>query len=348
MDAPYAFPKLHNAMWPGLVGKGPDWEPPISLDTMLDLTQAAEVDGVKFDGVDLFLSLPHTDIDSTDDDLKRLADDIGRRGLVVGSLVAPVWPPTGGGSAIGSNDEREKFLTQVRKACAIGKKLRELGIRKYGVVRIDSASSPADWATDPAANSKRIAETFREACTVAESFGERLAAEGEICWGGMHSWKRMVDLLEMVGRPETLGFQADMAHTLLYTLGYNAPEDRILPQDYDWTDQEVLYDALRQMTNALRPWTIDFHVAQNDATVKGSGSHDKTGRHCLPNDPNGKLDVPRAAGMWLRDDHGNLTRAIPHICWDGCMFSNETMMKPETWHDILATMIAVRDAHGWN
>ena len=45
------------------------------------------------------------------------------------------------------------------------------------------------------------------------------------------------------------------------------------------------------MTRALRPWTIDFHVAQNDATVKGSGSHDKTGRHCLPHDPNGKLDI---------------------------------------------------------
>ena len=348
MDAAYAFPKLHNAMWPGLVGKGPDSEPPIGLDTMLDLTQAAEADGVKFDGVDLFLSLPHTDIDSTDDDLQRLADNIGGRGLVVGSLVAPVWPPTGGGSAMGSEDERKRFVTQVRKACAIAKNLRALGIRKYGVVRIDSASGPADWAKDPVGNSKKIAETFREACNVAESFGERLAAEGEICWGGMHSWKRMVELLEMVGRPETLGFQADMAHTLLYTLGYNAPEDRILPQGYDWTDQEVLYDALGKMTHALRPWTIDFHVAQNDATVKGSGSHDKTGRHCLPNDPAGKLDVPRAAGMWLRDDNGNLTRTIRHICWDGCMFSNETMMKPETWRSILATMIAVRKAHGWN
>jgi len=348
MDAPYTFPKLHNAMWPGLVGKGQDSEPVISLDTMLDLTQAAEVDGVKFDGVDLFLSLPHTDIDSTDDGLQRLADNIGQRGLVVGSLVAPVWPPTGGGSAMGSNDERKQFVTQVRKACAIAQKLRALGIRKYGIVRIDSASSPTDWAANPAANSKRIAETFREACNVAESFGERLAAEGEICWGGMHGWKHMVDLLEMVGRPETLGFQADMAHTLLYTLGYNAPEDRILPQEYDWTDKELLYDALGQMTHALRPWTLDFHVAQNDATVKGAGSHDKTGRHCLPNDPKGKLDIPRAAGMWLRDDNGNLTRSIPHICWDGCMFSNDTMTEPETWRSILATMIAVRNAHGWN
>ena len=33
------FPKLHNAMWPGLVGKGDDegQEPPISLERMLDL-----------------------------------------------------------------------------------------------------------------------------------------------------------------------------------------------------------------------------------------------------------------------------------------------------------------------
>ena len=38
----------------------------------------------------------------------------------------------------------------------------------------------------------------------------------------------------MVDRPETLGFQADMAHTLLYTMGYNAPEDAILPPQFDF------------------------------------------------------------------------------------------------------------------
>ena len=43
MDGRNNFPKLHNAMWPGLVGKGPDAEPPIGLDTMLDLTAKAEV-----------------------------------------------------------------------------------------------------------------------------------------------------------------------------------------------------------------------------------------------------------------------------------------------------------------
>jgi sugar phosphate isomerase/epimerase len=348
MATTHTKPALHNAMWPGLVGKGPDSEPPIDLDTMLDLTAAASVDGVRFDGVDLFLFDPHVDIDSDREALTRLADRIRARGFVVGSLVAPVWPPTGGGSAMGSDEDRKRFLTQVRKACAIGKTLRELGIRRYGVVRIDSASSPSDWATDPAGNTKRIAETFREACTIAEDHGERLAAEGEICWGGMHSWKRMLELLEMVGRPGTIGFQADMAHTLLFTMGCNAPEDRILPEGFDWSDRDTLDRAIATMTNALRPWTIDFHVAQNDATVKGSGSHDKTGRHCLPNDANGKMDIVRVAGAWMRDDHGKPTHAFEHICWDGCMFPNATMMNPQTWRDVLAAMIAVRNTHGYD
>ena len=86
------YPAIHNAMWPGLVGKGPDSEPPIDLDTMLDMTAAAQVDGARFDGVDLFLSDPHISIDSSADDLKRLADKIAAKNLVVGSLVAPVWP----------------------------------------------------------------------------------------------------------------------------------------------------------------------------------------------------------------------------------------------------------------
>ncbi len=348
MSAQNNYPKIHNAMWPGLVGKGPDSEPPIDLDTMLDLTAAAEVNGQRFDGVDLFLFDPHINIDSAAGDLEHLAAKIRARGFVVGSVVAPVWPPTGGGSAMGSEEERKRFIEQVRKGCRIAARLREMGIRPYGVVRIDSACSVSDWAADPEGNTRRIAETFREACDVAESFGERLAAEGEICWGGMHSWRQMVKLLEMVDRPKTLGFQADMAHTLLFTLGYNAPEDRLLPEDFAWNDPAAFDAAYRKLTDVLRPWTIDFHVAQNDATVKGSGSHDKTGRHCLVGDPNGKLDIVREAGYWLRGADGAPTRAIRHICWDGCMFPNDVMMQPKTWNDILAAMIAVRDAHGWS
>ena len=157
----------------------------------------------------------------------------------------------------------------------------------------------------------------------------------------------MLKLLEQVDRPEILGFQADMAHTLLYLLGVNAESDGILPADFDWQDQEAFQQAYRTLTDSLRPWTIDFHVAQNDATVKGSGSHDKTGRHCLPADPEGKLDIVWAAGHWLRNSGGEVTRTCRHICWDGCMFPNRVMSDPGTWNQILSSMIQVRDAHGW-
>jgi sugar phosphate isomerase/epimerase len=345
-EHPNNYPELHNATWPGVVGKGEGSEPCIALETMLDLTAAAEVDGVKFDGVDLFLFDPHVSIDSTDDDLKRLKDSVESRNLKIGSVVAPVWPPTGGGSAMGSAEEQNRFLTQVTKACRIARRLREFGVRPNGVVRIDSAVDPVSWSVDPEGNQRLIAQTFRRACDIAGNHGERLAAEGEICWGGLHSWRRMVQLLEWVDRPDTLGFQADMAHTLLYLLGANAPEDALISESVDWKSAEF-EQAYRKLCAALRPWTIDLHIAQNDATVKGSGSHDKTGRHCLPNDPNGKLDIPHYAGYWLRNEDRALTRRIRHICWDGCMFPNETMMKSQTWNEILGTMIAVREAHGW-
>jgi hypothetical protein len=314
---------------------------------MLNLTARAEVNGTRFDGIDLFLFDPHISIDIDDDGLKRLAEKIQSKGFVVGSVVAPVWPPTGGGSAMGTEQDRNNFVEQVRKACRIASQLRQLGVRPYGVVRIDSASGVAEWAQDPQGNQARIADTFRLACDVAESFGERLAAEGEICWGGMHSWRKMADLLQRVGRPQTLGFQADMAHTLLYTVGFNAPEDAILPQSWNWSEAAPLDEALKMLTDTLRSWTIDFHVAQNDATVKGSGTHDKTGHHCLPDDPNGKLSIVKHSAFWLKGPDGQPTKAFRHICWDGCMFPNAVMMQQETWNGILKTMIAVRDAHGW-
>ena len=320
------FPKLHNAMWPGLVGKGsPGAEPTIDLDTMLDLTAKASVNGQKFDGVDIFLFDPHVNIDSSDDDIKRLADKVRAKGFVVGSVVAPIWPPTGGGAAMGDESDRRRFVESVKKAARIAKKLRDLGARPYGVIRIDSASGVDDWYKDPEGNQHKIAETFREAGKVAQQHGEKIAAEGEICWGGMHSWRRMVQLLEYTNMPGTVGFQADMAHTLLYTMGYNAPEDSMLPQGYDWKDQAKLDEALKQLTHALRPWTLDFHVAQNNGTVHGSGTHDKTGRHCMANDPTGKLDIPKHAGYWLRNEAGLPLKRLRHICWDGCMFPNSVM-----------------------
>src|SRR5215216_3584980 len=181
MSSANAFPKLHNAMWPGLVGKGsPGAEPFISLDKMLDFTTQAEVNGQKFDGVDLFLFDPHINIDLSTDDVKRIADKIASKGLAVGSVVAPVWPGTVGDSSMGGPEQRAKFVLAVKKACRIARILNDHGVRKYGIIRIDSADGPSHWAKSPAANTKKIAATFREAGVVAAANGERLAAEGEI------------------------------------------------------------------------------------------------------------------------------------------------------------------------
>jgi hypothetical protein len=210
------------------------------------------------------------------------------------------------------------------------------------VIRIDSADSPAHWSADPQGNTQKIAATFREAAQVAKDHGERLAAEGEICWAGMHSWKDMLDLLNAVNLPETVGFQADQAHTYLYLLGYNAEQHALLKKGYSDAD---FYSAYARMTDSLRPWTFDFHVAQNDGSVHGTGAHDKTGRHCPADDPNGKLDIVKTAGYWLKDAKA---RGIRHICWDGCMFPNAMLEDQQTWNTILATMVKVREAHGWN
>jgi sugar phosphate isomerase/epimerase len=337
------FPKLHNAMWPGLVGKEPGTDhPPISLERMLELTAGANVNGQKFEGIDYFLFHPHTDPDASDAELRRIADLVASYNLNIGSLVAPVWPGTVGGPAMGSDEERANFVLAVKKACRIAKIFNEHGVRKYGVIRIDSASGVESWYADPVGNTKKIATTFREAAKVAADHGERLAAEGEICWAGMHSWRNMLNLLNEVNMPGTLGFQADQAHTYLYLMGYNAPEDALLQPGYT---QAQFDEAYKTMTDALRPWTIDFHVAQNDGTVHGTGSHDKTGRHCQADDPNGKLDIVATAKYWLQDAK---SRGIQHICWDGCMFPNAVLEEQSTWNKILAKMIAVRDQHGWN
>jgi sugar phosphate isomerase/epimerase len=340
----HAKPRLHNAMWPGLVGKedGTD-HPPIPLSRMLELTAAAEVNGQKFEGVDCFLFHPHTDPDASDDDLRRIADEIAGYGLKVGSLVAPVWPGTVGDSAMGDDEQQAKFLKAIEASCRIAKVWNDHGVRSYGLIRIDSAEFGVErWREDPATHTARIADTFRKAGRIAADHGERLAMEGEICWAGMHSWKDVLNLLKAVDMPGTVGFQADLAHSYLYLMGYNAPEHALVAPDHD---DAAFWSAYETMTDALRPWTIDFHVAQNDGEVHGSGTHEKTGKHCPADAPNGKLDIVRCAQYWLK---GAAERGIEHICWDGCMFPNATLEDARTWNTILDVMIKVRDAHGWD
>ena len=104
----------------------------------------------------------------------------------VGSLVAPVWGGTVGDSAMGDDESQKKFLEAVKVGCRIAGVFNDHGVRKRGVIRIDSAEFGVEkWREDPATNTKRVAATFREAAKIAADHGERLAAEGEICWAGM-------------------------------------------------------------------------------------------------------------------------------------------------------------------
>ena len=242
-------PKLHNATWPGVVGKGSgDGEPCISLEEMLDLTKGASVDGAKFDGFDLFLCPPHFDCDRMDAEVDKIVKYCGDYGFDVGSLVANVWA----GSAMGEYSARETFLKELERGCQAGQKLREAGVRPFGCVRIDSSCSVEAWSKDPVENSKAIVDTFKKATEIAEKYGETLAMEGEVCWGGMHSWKKCLEVLESVDRPNLLGLQADMSHTNLFLLGANAPEDRLLPEDFAWGQTDVYDEAYKTMTDALR------------------------------------------------------------------------------------------------
>ena len=329
--------RLHNALWPGLVGKVPGThEPPLSLERMLDLTVAARVDGRGFDGVDLFLGQPHVDIGACEDDIRRLAERIAARGLRVGTLVAPVWPSAGGGRALGDAGERQRFVAAVTGACRFGRILDDHGVRVDRLIRIDSAADAGEFASDPAGHRQRIIATFAEAAAVAADAGQCLAAEGEVCWAGMATWRDMLAILEGVGRPEALGFQADLAHTYFYLVG--AAGDPLVA---DPTDPAEFAAGYARMVAALGPWTVDLHIAQTDGTLHGGGDHAPTGRHCPPEDPRGRLDVVACARRWLLDDRGVPRPAIRHLCWDGCLFPNAVLEDPVTWTAVLALMQAV-------
>ena len=97
------------------------------------------------------------------------------------------------------------------------------------------------------------------------------------------------------------------------------------------------------MTDKLRPWTIDFHVAQNDGTGSRSGRTTKPESIARPMIPTENSISSNVLAIGSKDAP---ERGIEHICWDGCMFPNAMLEMPATWNTILDTMIKVRDAHG--
>ena len=279
------FPKLHNAAWPGVVGKGEGSEPAIPLDTMLDLTAAAEVDGIKFDGVDLFLFAPHVDIDSSDDDLKTLADKVKTRGTDDRLGRRPDLAPDRGRSGDGRGGRADQ-VPQAGPLRVAGsrQKLRELGVRPYGVVRFDSATGVGGLV----GRSRRVirpgsprpsSRPARSPATTASGSPPRGKSAGAGCTRG----DRWSTSSNGWASPRPSDFRPTWRIPCSTPWARTPPTDRILPDKFDWKDRATLDSALRTLTTALRPWTIDFHVAQNDATVFGSGSHDHTGS-ALPGD----------------------------------------------------------------
>ena len=165
----------------------------------------------------------------------------------------------------------------------------------------------------------------------------------------MHSVTRNVELLEMVDRPGTVGFQADMAHTLLFTMGYNAPDDRILPDDFDWSDRGALDEGLKKMTR--RAAAVDDRFPRRAERRDGEGIRfARQDRPSLPAVRSERQARHRPARGVLAAGRptARVERKLDHICWDGCMFPNAVMTEQQTWNDVLRVMTAVRDAHGWD
>ena len=344
------YPKLHNAMWPGLVGKGAaDGEPIIPLDTLLELTANAEVDGQKFDGIDLFIFAPHFDIDSATGRVKRIADQIAGYGLKVGSFVAPIWGGAGGGSAMGSADDRKRFVSQVRKACAIGQQMREIGIRPTGGIRIDSSDRRRGLGQGPEGQhqaDRRDVPRGRQdrRRTTASSSSPKARSAGAACIPGA----RMVNLLEdgrHAGRRRLPGRHGafDALHARLQspsrtgscrrtTTGRTArsstPPTRRSPMRCG--PGRSISTSRRTTARCSAPATTRRPAGTARSPIRTASSIS-----------------PKHAGYWLRDDKGDLTKTMRHICWDGCMFPNAVMESQQTWNDILGAMIKVRDAHGW-
>ena len=335
---PHNYPKLHNAAWPGVVGKGPGAEPPIDLD------HDARPHGrrrVRRRPLRRLRPLPlrpaHRHRFQRRRQIRQLADKARRANLEIGTVVAPVWGRTGGGSAMGSADDQAKFLGQVRKGCRIAERLRRAGhpAQRRGADRLGLAAwrpgTKTRWATR-SGSPRPSARPARSPRTTASGWPRKAKSAGAACTVGSgccNCWRWST-------APQTLGFQADMAHTLLYLLGYNAPEDAILPPDFNWRDREQLRGGLSPVDRG--PAALDDRFPRRpERRHRARHRHARQDRPPLPaRRSQGKLDIPHHAGYWLRDEKGELTKRIRHICWDGCMFPNDVMTNPQTWNDILA------------
>lgn len=280
--------KLHCSLWPFIF-----CEEAIDLDTALKLVKNASYDGVKFDGVDIFVA-DHLDVNADEATVRAYGEKIRAAGLVIGDVVAPVWPFKGGGSAI-TAEGRVKFIEALTKTCKIVQIFETMGVRSYGRIRIDTATSPAEYRTgDVGNNFEQLVTTYKQASAVAAAHGQEIVAEGELSAAGHHSrtsTKKLFERLHIDGA-FNIYFQSDDAHVLTFVAGYNGVEDDcLLPAGVSLKDATAaqLNVAVATLASELGKYVGSHHIAASDGDIMSpTAGHDYTGKHCEPDDPNDK------------------------------------------------------------
>ena len=212
---------------------------------------------------------------------------------------------------MGDDATAEQFLTQVRKACRIAKMLQRARRpplwrrpHRLGLLAGRLGREPeGQHATHRRHVPPRLRRRRRLSASGSPPRAKSAGAACTVPSGWSSCWKSSTARARSASRPTW----PTRCSTCWAT---TRPKIASCLTNFDWNDTAAFDAAYEQLTDTLRPWTIDFHVAQNNGAVLGSGSHDKTGRHCLANDPDGKLDIVKYAGYWLRDDKGNVTKTL--------------------------------------
>ena len=183
----------------------------------------------------------------------------------------------------GEADRKQVRRRRFARAAASPRSCANSGVRPYGVVRIDSACGPATGRKTPRAIRRRSPRPSARPRDIAEGSRRAPGRRGRNLLG-RHALLATHGPTARNGRPprDRSASRPTWPTRCSTRSATTPPKTRILPAELR-LEGPVASSTTRckKLTDALRPWTIDFHVAQNDATVHGTGSHDKTGRHCL-------------------------------------------------------------------
>ena len=321
------YPKLHNAMWPGVVGKGSgDGEPIIALDTLLELTSKAEYEGQKFDGVDLWLADPHVSIDSI---TRRRQARRRAHSRATASRSDPSSLRSGAAPAAARRWATPTSASASSSAVRKGMRHRQADARDGHPpdrrIRVDSSTSVEDWDKDPAPAPRRSPRPFARPARSPWTTARSCAIEGEICWGGMHSWRENVQAAR--GWSACPASSATRPTWRIRCSSSSAPTPR-----RTGCSPRISTGATRprsmpptKVADALRPWTPRF-------PRRPERRHDvrlRLPRSDRPALPGRRSQRParchQARRLLAARRHGNVTKTMRHICWDGCMFPNDVM-----------------------